>query len=145
MEIYDDLQVYLSNLAVLNSKLHNLHWNVVGRQFVQIHEFTEELYEEFFVYYDDIAEILKMKGEMPLVRIEDYAREATVEELEAREFDQDEALEIVLDDLKELKSMAVEIRESAEEIDEFDVVGELEEHIDYYNLKIWFLESMLAG
>jgi len=145
MEIYDDLQVYLSNLAVLNSKLHNLHWNVVGRQFVQIHEFTEELYEEFFVYYDDIAEILKMKGEMPLVKIEDYAQEATVEELDAREFDQDEVIEIVLEDLKEMKSMAVEIRESADDVDEFDVVGELEEHIDYYNLKIWFLESMLAG
>ncbi|SDL77893.1 Dps family protein [Halarsenatibacter silvermanii] len=145
MDFYDDLQVYLSNLAVLNSKLHNLHWNVVGPRFVQLHEFTEEVYEEFFVYYDEIAEILKMKGEMPLVKLEDYADKATVEELEAREFDHDEVIEIVLEDLREMKSLAVEIREKADEADEFDVVGEMEEQADYYNLKIWFLESMLAG
>jgi DNA-binding ferritin-like protein len=34
------LNVYLSDLAVLNVKLHNLHWNVVGPQFVQLHEFV---------------------------------------------------------------------------------------------------------
>jgi len=145
MDFYDDLQVYLSNLAVLNSKLHNLHWNVVGPRFVQLHEFTEEVYEEFFVYYDEIAEILKMKGEMPLVKLEDYADKATVEEIEAREFDHDEVIEIVLEDLREMRSLAVEIRERADEADEFDVVGEMEEQVDYYNLKIWFLESMLAG
>ncbi len=145
MNIYEDLQVYLSNLAVLNSKLHNMHWNVVGPRFVQIHEFTEELYEEFFVYYDDIAEILKMKGEMPLVKLEDYADNATIEEVDAREFDEEEVIEIVLEDLKEMKSLAVDIREEADEADEFDIVGEMEEQVDYYNLKIWFLESMLAG
>ncbi len=145
MKIYEDLQVYLSNFAVLNSKLHNLHWNVVGPRFVQLHNLTEELYEEFFVYYDDIAEILKMKGEMPLVKLEEYAETATIAELEAREFDQEEVMEIVLEDLKEMKSLAVDIRARADEADEFDIVGELEEQVDYYNLKIWFLESMLAG
>lgn len=40
------LNVYLSNLALWNVKLHNLHWNVTGRTFVQIHEFTEKLYDE---------------------------------------------------------------------------------------------------
>ena len=40
--------VYLANLAVWNAKLHNLHWNVVGPAFVQVHEFTESLYDEVF-------------------------------------------------------------------------------------------------
>ena len=37
------VMVYLANLAVWNAKLHNLHWNVVGRAFVQVHEYTEGL------------------------------------------------------------------------------------------------------
>ena len=65
---------YLSNLAVLNVNLHNLHWNVVGVQFVQLHEFTEQLYDEFFEKYDSVAEILKMQGEKPLVKLSDYLK-----------------------------------------------------------------------
>ena len=33
------LNTYLANLAVINIKIHNLHWNVVGSQFVAVHEF----------------------------------------------------------------------------------------------------------
>ena len=40
------VQTYLANLAVLFVKLHNVHWNVVGSQFLRIHTFTEELYDQ---------------------------------------------------------------------------------------------------
>lgn len=38
----DKLNVFLANLAVLNIKVHNLHWNVVGLQFPLIHKMTEK-------------------------------------------------------------------------------------------------------
>lgn len=144
MENYDDLQVYLSNLALLNTKLHNIHWNVVGKRFVQVHEYTEELYDEFFVYYDEIAEIMKMRGEMPLVKMNDYAKKASLQEEEARDFSCEEALKIVKADLEEMKSMAVDIREAADEVDDFEVVGALEDQVESYSQHIWFLESMLT-
>ena len=65
MKDYKNLNVYLSNLAVLNVNLHNIHWNVVGKQFFRVHEFTESLYDDFFEQYDAVAELLKMKGENP--------------------------------------------------------------------------------
>jgi len=46
MKHFDLLQEYLSNLAVLNVKLHNIHWNVVGENFLKIHDFTEEAYDQ---------------------------------------------------------------------------------------------------
>jgi starvation-inducible DNA-binding protein len=144
MKDYEKLQSYLSNLAVLNTKLHNLHWNVEGEKFMQVHEYTEELYEEFFELYDEIAEIMKMKGETPLVKMADYANNATIEELEADQFGCREVIEIVKADLEEMKSLATEIRETADEADDFEVVGEFEEHIAYYSKHLWFLESMLA-
>jgi hypothetical protein len=36
------LNVYVANLAVLNVKFHNLHWNVVGPQFIPLHQFSEK-------------------------------------------------------------------------------------------------------
>ncbi|MCK9268352.1 MAG: DNA starvation/stationary phase protection protein, partial [Alkaliphilus sp.] len=59
MKHFKLLQRYLSNLAVITVKLHNIHWNVVGRNFMRIHNFTEELYDQAFEDYDEVAELLK--------------------------------------------------------------------------------------
>ena len=144
MKDYENLQTYLSNLAVLNTKLHNLHWNVEGKEFMQVHEYTEELYDEFFELYDEVAELMKMKGEMPLVKMNEYAEKATIDEVEAKEFGYNEVMEIVKSDLEEMKDLAVKIREEADEVDDFEVVGEFEEHIAHYSKNLWFIESMLA-
>ena len=144
MKNYNKMQTYLSNLVVLNAKLHNIHWNVEGKEFMQVHKFTEEIYEDLFEKMDEVAELLKMKGEMPLVKMTDYADKATIKEEDSKSFDTKESLKLVLKDLKEMKKMATEIRNAADEEGDFQVVGEMEEHVDYYSLKIWFVESMLA-
>lgn len=144
MKDFAKLNEYLSNLAVLNVKLHNLHWNVVGKNFVQIHEFTESLYDDFFEKYDAVAELLKMKGEKPLVRIEDYLKNASIKESDKDKFSGDEVLQIVLEDLTLMKNLAVEIRNAADEEGDFEVVGEFEGHISGYSKNLWFIKSMLA-
>ncbi|HHZ02245.1 MAG TPA: DNA starvation/stationary phase protection protein [Tissierellia bacterium] len=144
MKNYEKLNVYLSNLAVLNVNLHNIHWNVVGKQFVQIHEFTEELYDDFFEKYDAVAEILKMKGEKPLVKLSDYLKNASIKELEVDKFDCKESLEIVLGYLEEMKKLATDIRNEADEDGDFEVVAEFEDHVAGYSKNIWFVKSMLA-
>lgn len=144
MEDYEKLNTYLANLAILNTKLHNLHWNVEGPKFMQVHEYTEELYEQFFELFDEVAELIKMKGEIPLVKTTDYAEHATIEELEAKSFECQEVLKIVKSDLEEMKGLAAEIREEADEADDFEVVGEFEDHISSYSKNLWFLKSMLA-
>lgn len=144
MKNYEKLNVYLSNLAVLNANLHNIHWNVEGKQFVQIHEFTEGLYDDFFEKYDAVAELLKMKGEKPLVKFSDYLKNATIKELDSDKFSCREALEIVLEYLNEMKSLATEIRNAADEDGDFEVVAEFEGHVPGYSKDIWFVKSMLA-
>ncbi len=111
---------------------------------MQIHKFTEEIYEDLFKKFDEVAELLKMKDEMPLVKMDDYADKSTIKEESSRSFDTEESLKIVLEDLKEMKEMATEIRNAADKDGDFQVVGEMEGHVDYYSLKIWFMQSMLA-
>lgn len=144
MKNYEKLNVYLSNLAVLNVNLHNIHWNVVGKQFVQVHEFTEELYDDFFEKYDAVAEMLKMKGEKPLVKLSDYLKNASIEELEGDKFEIRESFEIVLGYLEEMKKLATEIRNEADEDGDFEVVAEFEDHVAGYSKNIWFVKSILA-
>ena len=144
MKNYEKMNTYLANMAVLNTKLHNLHWNVEGRQFMQVHNFTEELYDDFFEKFDEVAEIMKMKGEFPLVKLSEYQEAATVEELDSKKYGVDEVLAEVQADLKEMKKLATEIRNDADEIDDFEVVGEFEDQVADYSQNIWFIESMLA-
>ena len=144
MKDYNKLNQYLSNLAVLNANLHNIHWNVEGLQFVRIHEYTEELYDGFFEKFDAVAELLKMKGERPLVTLTDYVANATIKELDKDKFTVKESLELVLDYLNEMKRLATEIRNEADEDGDFEVVMEFEEHVADYSKQIWFVKSMLA-
>lgn len=144
MKNYTKLNEYLSNLAVLNAKLHNLHWNVKGKQFVQIHEFTESLYESFFGKYDEVAELLKMKEEKPLVKLADYIENASIKESDKDNFTCEEVLNIVQEDLTKMKNLATEIRNEADEDGDFEVVAEFEDHVSGYSKNLWFIKSMLA-
>lgn len=136
------LNVYLSNLAVLTAKLHNLHWNVTGQAFIQIHEFTEKMYDTTFEQYDAVAEVLKMEGEMPLVKLADFLANATIKELDAKEFSIPEVLKIVEGDTKIMVELAKQIRDEAVEKDNFQVANLFEDYLTAYAKNMWFLKAM---
>lgn len=144
MQNYKKLNEYLSNLHIINVKLHSLHWNVVGKQFVQIHEFTEALYNDVFEKFDEVAEILKMRDKKPLAKVEDYLENATIHELDQDKFNTSEVLEIVQDDLYKMKALATDIRNSADNDNDFEIVAAFEEHIGGYSKNLWFIRSMQA-
>jgi len=137
-----NIQIYLSNLMVLNVKLHNLHWNVEGKQFVQLHEFTEKLYEALFEEYDAVAELLKMRSISPAARLEDYLKLTTIKEVESRKFTQDEVLDIVESDLTQMYELAKEIRNEADAEGDFVIVMSFEEQIAHYQKNLWFLKAI---
>ncbi|MEW8973383.1 MAG: DNA starvation/stationary phase protection protein [Tissierellaceae bacterium] len=143
MKHIDLLQKYLANLNVLNVKLHNVHWNVVGKQFMAVHEFTEEIYDEIFENVDAVAELLKMKEETPLSTMAEYLENASIKEIKGKEFSIEEALEIVREDMKSMKELATEIRNLADEEGDFETVAMFEDYVAYYSKNIWFLNSML--
>lgn len=137
------LQKYLSNLAVLNIKLHNIHWNVVGSQFMEVHEFTEEIYDKLFEALDEVAELLKMKNEYPLSTLAEYLEKSDIEEIKAKDFSIKESLEIVKKDLESMKALATEIRNIADEEGDFETVAIFEGYVTDYSKNIWFLDAML--
>ena len=139
-----DNQIYLANLAVLNMKVHNLHWNVVGSQFVQIHQFTEELYTTLFEQLDESAELLKMRGVYPEASMKAYLSMSTVSELESKSYTVKEVLEILKSDLMTLVDLATQLRLQAIQKDDFRAQALYEEFIAGYEKNIWFISSIQA-
>lgn len=138
------LNTYLANLAVLNIKIHNLHWNIVGSQFVSVHKYLESEYDKAGERLDEVAELIRMSGEFPVANLKEYLEISTIKEIEtSKEVSIKEALEIVLSDIKLQKELALEIRKEADEANNFTVANVMENHIEDYNKQIWFVESSL--
>lgn len=138
------MNICVANMAVLNIKLHNIHWNVVGEQFMPIHNFTEELYTAFFTKFDDVAEMIKIQGEVPASTMKQYLELSTVSEVSPRAFSTREALEMVSEDLTLMKKLSLEIRKLAEDEGDFSTQALFEEHCVGYDKNLWFLRTMLA-
>lgn len=144
MDLNAQFNQYLSGLAVINFKLHNLHWNVTGMEFMSVHKLTEALYDEFFEFFDAVAEHQKMFGHMPACKLSDYLAHSQIKEVEPKNFDAKEVLEIVKNDLLTLKKEAVELRKVCDQAGFFEAVALFEGHVDFYNKQLWFISASLS-
>ena len=140
-QLVDKINQYLSNLSVMYFKLHNLHWNVVGPQFKEVHLYLEQLYEEYSTRIDDIAEVLKQVNEYPLGSLKEYLANTTLTELEDRDYNVMKTIDILLSDTSHLKHLAQELRYMALEDDFYPIVNMLEDHLKDYSKTMWFLFS----
>lgn len=134
---------YIANLAVLNVKFHNLHWNVVGENFEQAHVYLEKLYDDFFLKFDEVAERVKMMGEFPAASVKQYVELSTVKELEDKDIKVLEAFTLAKEELEGLKVLSLEIRKEAELNDDFVTVSLMEDHVAIYDKEIWFITSAI--
>lgn len=141
--MYSKMNHYLADLAVLNIKLHNLHWNVVGIHFKPLHVMTEELYDKLFESFDEVAEMLKIRGLRPAASMREYLELTCIEELPSdKDFTTKDVLNVLVSDLETLKKQAVEIRKLADEADDFNVVAYFEDQVEEIAKTLWFLDSM---
>ena len=140
---HDIMNQYIANLAVLNVKFHNLHWNVVGENFEQVHVYLEKLYDDFFLKFDEVAERVKMMGEFPKASFKSYVEISTIEELKDKDVTVHDALTIAQQELVNLKSLALTIRKEADNNDDFVTVSLMEDHVAIYDKEIWFISSAI--
>ena len=58
-ELIDNMKTLLADTFTMYIKAHGYHWNVIGSDFPQLHEFFQDLYEELHGATDDIAEQIR--------------------------------------------------------------------------------------
>ena len=113
-----------------------------GRDFKQVHEYLETLYDGVSDVLDEAAELLKMQGAQPLASLKDYLAAASLQELPSAELHSGEVLSIVHGDLAALRDQAQQIRTVAAAEDNYAVVSMMESHLAQYNKTLWFVEAM---
>ena len=142
--VAERLNPYLSDLVVDYLKLHDLHWNVKGQMFIQVHLYTEERYNDVALKFDEVAEKIIMNGEKPVTGMKNYLELATIKELNKGSYKDSEVVDIVLADILHLKEKAQQLRAEFDKEGNISIVAMLDEHIVGYEKEIWFLNSMMA-
>ena len=81
--IVNDVNVLLADSAVIYQTLRNFHWNVKGSRFIELHAHFEELYTEWAVIIDDLAELILTLRERPLSTLAEFVQVAKITEPDA--------------------------------------------------------------
>lgn len=142
--VVEGLSIYLANLNILYVKLHNLHWNVVGIGFFDLHEKTGELYEAIAQQLDQTAERIKMLGCYPPASMREYIEIGTIEELPSENFSTPCVAKIILDDFCTMLKLVRRIDSVNKETPDSCTAGLLGDAMCFFEKHIWFFKAYLT-
>lgn len=81
-EVTDKAKEVLANTFTLYYKAHSYHWNVVGPDFYQLHDFFGHLYEELHGAIDNLAEHVRQLDVFAPGNLAELLEHSTLEELD---------------------------------------------------------------
>ena len=76
----DELNILLADYHLYYQKLRNFHWNVIGKNFFDLHEKFEEMYDDAKLKVDEIAERVLTLRFQPTSNLSDYLKMSNLEE-----------------------------------------------------------------
>ena len=116
-KIVEGLQLAVAQSYALTALAHNAHWNIVGSDFFQLHEFFGKVYDESFDDADVFAERIRALDSLVMVDLAEFKKIAGMPELKAP-FTAQQAVEAlivgnnrVIVDLKGLAKMTGELND----------------------------------
>ncbi len=92
-----ELNVLLADYHLYYQKLRNFHWNIVGKNFFDLHEKFEEMYDDAKLKVDEIAERILTLRFQPVSNYTDYLEMSNLKESPSRTEDS-KMVKILLDD-----------------------------------------------
>ena len=141
--IVKKLNEFLSDLEMLNVKLQNYHWNVIGKGFFTTHEKLEEYYDEVREQMDEVAEHILSLGHQPLGTMKDFMENSKIREAKNEQIKSIDIMENLIHDLQELKQKAVQIKQEAEDKEDYATSTLMDDYLADYSKKIWMLNAAL--
>ena len=137
-----NLNKFLSELEIMSVKLQNYHWNVKGHNFFIIHRKLEEFYDEIREQIDEIAEHILAKGYEPLGTMKDFISNSEIVEAKNEKIKSEELLKIVTQDFNTLYKKVVEIKKSAEKVEDYETSALIDDYLRDYSKKLWMLNEV---
>lgn len=144
MKTIDLLNSYLADLTVVERNIHILHWNVNGKSFKSVHEYLENIYKDIYNKIDEIAEMIRIHGEIPDANLSDNVEKSIIEEIESKnKFNHIEAIGLAKQDIEKLMDKLNELFEASESDKLYDVNDSIGSYIADFGKFKYFLENFI--
>lgn len=141
-QMNEKLNVYLSNVQLSYMNVRGFHWNIVGKQFYQLHEKFEEVYNGLNEMADEIAERILMLGGTPVHAFSKYTQMATIKEKENVSTADATVKELISDTMVLLNNERELVELAADNGDE-GTVGLISGYIEQHEKMLWMLNATL--
>jgi starvation-inducible DNA-binding protein len=137
------LNIHLADTFDLFSHTKQAHWNVKGREFMQLHELYDELAEILLKYVDMLAERATMLGGVAHGTVRMAAKQTRLGDFPDGPIGSIESVEALVERYAELAASvraAIDTAEEAEDMSTSDLMTEFSRELDK---ALWFLEAHL--
>ena len=141
-QMNEKLNVYLSNVQLSYMNVRGFHWNIVGKQFFQLHQKFEEVYNGLNEMADEIAERILMLGGTPVHAFSKYIQMATIKEKENVSTADATVKELISDTMVLLNNERELVELAADNGDE-GTVGLISGYIEQHEKMLWMLNATL--
>ncbi|WP_224485543.1 Dps family protein [Robertkochia aurantiaca] len=135
-----ELNVLLADYHVYYQKLRNFHWNIFGKNFFDLHEKFEELYDDTKLKIDEVAERILTLRSQPVSNLSKYLDLSNLEE-SSSDLSDTEMIDILLEDhgklLKQMRHI-VEVADDGKDEGTIDLIGE---YIRELEKTSWMLDA----
>ncbi|MBN7773503.1 Dps family protein [Clostridium aminobutyricum] len=143
MNLINKLNIFLADQQIFYVKLHNLHWYLAGSSFFTLHAKFEELYNQTATVADDVAERILALGGKPIGSVKKALEVSGVRELDDTKIAGQEAVNVLLADVKAFNEASKEIRGLAGEAGDGVTEDQFNGYVGAYEKLIWMLEAYL--
>ncbi len=120
-----ELNTLLSDYNIYYQKLRSFHWNVLGKNFFDLHEKFEDMYNEAKLKVDEIAERILTLRHHPVSKFSDYLKMSSLTEAASMITDH-EMVDELLNDHKTMLAQMSQVLKKAEEAEDegtMDLIG----------------------
>jgi starvation-inducible DNA-binding protein len=142
--LVDALNKVFADAFVFYFKSHSFHWNVVGKDFPQLHEFFGKVYEGVFDNIDRLAEEIRAVGAMAPMNLASLIASASLME-NKDPLTGIEMVQKLRDDNLKILAGLLACQKMAEAADEVGLANFLQDLFDGHKKFGWMFDSILKG
>ncbi|WP_272022516.1 Dps family protein [Olleya namhaensis] len=135
-----ELNTLLSDYNLYYQKLRTFHWNILGKNFFDLHEKFENMYNEAKLKVDEIAERILTLRHHPVSKFSDYLKISSISEGSVMTTD-DEMIDELLNDHKTMLSQMRQVLNKAGDAGDEGTIDLIGAYIRELEKSSWMLNA----
>ena len=135
----------LSDEVLLYVKTRNYHWNIEGKEFLELHKFLEEQYELLDQIMDDVAERARSIDGRASGSMNAFMKQTRLQEDDSTPNARQMIANLLADNESLIRHLREDISQVGEELDDAGTEDFLTGVMEIHEKKAWMMRSYLRG